>query len=136
MKITLSFAFSRQKAQDLVSSKGVQVYLHLIKLLKWQDDLNYDKHIDDINTWLIEVSRIHMKPKGNIPSTRNYFDWLFGSYNSHSETNYTVKVLTSKYGNLPVLLTNEQLYERLNTVYQMLSIDLGTRQFEGIQKYL
>lgn len=131
----LSF-YTRDKTRDLVQSIAPPVRQHLIKILKWDDQLNYHKHVDDIDQWLVNVSELRMKPNGKLPSPKNYYDWLFTDFDSQSSTDYVVRILRSRYDRFPTLLIDQQLYDKLRSLYKQLSVDLSFRQFEGIQHYL
>jgi hypothetical protein len=136
MRITFSMAFTRSKAQNKVSDKGIQIRLHLIKILKWNDPINYDKHLDDINNWLYEIADIRLKSDGKNPTIKNYLDWLFGDRDLQEDTNYTINMMKSNYGGLKERMSDTEVHNYLHRLYRQLSNDLGTRRFEGIQKYL
>ena len=48
-------AFNKKKMEEKISSLENQINLHLIKLLRYKDDTNKQKHINDIMTWLIDI---------------------------------------------------------------------------------
>lgn len=136
MSITLSFAYTREKAQDIIYGKGLAVYLHLIKVLRWVDQQNLSKHLDDINVWVAEISHVCMKPNPKFPTERNYYDWMFSNCDSQKEIDISIRSLRPAYGKLPDRLTNEQVYATLRTLYRQLAKDLSRRTFQGIERYL
>lgn len=51
-------AYSKQKAEDILTSEMDPLAEHLIKILKWKDSYNNPKHVRDINNqWLKRVQK-------------------------------------------------------------------------------
>lgn len=128
-------AFNRKDAESKITSLGVPIIEHLIKIFKWKDDLNYHKHIGDINGWLYKIQDIYLK--GNTkPSANNYFQWIFVDNVRLGEVNIrrTIKAL-HRYHHLPVLRTDEEVYDIIKAILYKVSMDLPLNTFEDIENY-
>lgn len=57
-------AYSKQKAEDILTSEMDPLAEHLIKVLKWEDSYNNPKHIQDIQLqWLIRIKDVLVRSK-------------------------------------------------------------------------
>lgn len=66
---------AQKHIENQISDKSEQIIFHLIKVLKWQDDLNYNKHCDDLNTWFWYCQKKKINSKRIKP--KQYQTWLF-----------------------------------------------------------
>lgn len=130
-------AFERDKAESKITDIGIPVLLHLIKILKWEDKDNYDKHIKDINGWLFSIKRILIKPKGKRFKPNQYYSFLFEEQikNVNDITNAVYGDLQN-YHNLKVINTDREVYNKLKNIYKQLSNDISDGSFMGIQFYV
>ncbi len=53
----------KKKFEEIISGLSDPILLQLIKILKWEDIQNYNKHLVDIDGWLRKINRLKMKPK-------------------------------------------------------------------------
>jgi hypothetical protein len=128
---------SKSDAERKVKNIFTHIFKHLVKILKWDDPVNYDKHIADIDNWIYDLYILKLKPNGRPISGKLMYAWLFGDdLDSMEDVEITVRILSKSYSKLPVLLTNEQLYARLTEIYGKLSQDIDQRNFESIDTYL
>lgn len=130
-------AIPRKKAEDNITSLGYQIIRHLIKVLYWEDNVNYNKHIHDINTWLNKIDLIELKPNNRKPSKKEFYDWMYDwMYSSKNQIYKIVKNIDKDYGNLKVINTPENLMKEVKSIYTDLSIDLSEDNLKNIEIYL
>lgn len=130
-------AFERDKAETRVTELGLPILYHLIKILKWEDPLNYDKHISDINNWLFDVQDVVIKPKGKRFKPDQYFSFLFEEQ-IESVIDVTKKIngKLQPYHNLREINSDPEVYNKLKLIYKQISIDISSNNFTNIRKYL
>ena len=130
-------AIDRSKAEKVITSLSDEVYEHLLKILYWKDELNYNKHIKDIDTWLIKVDRIEIKPNSKKLKTQDYLNWLYEDmHSSERQLEKTINKLSKDYGNLPIVTDKTNLYQKIKNIYSELSKDLSSDKFSTISKYI
>lgn len=135
MKITMLSAFSRVDVKKNIMRLSIPIIRHLLKVMKWDDPVNYSKHIDDIDQWLFEIYVLKMKPNNKTPNAGEFFKWLYDPYSTAEDINKMLVALNAKY-KLPVLRTNEQIHIELPRLYKALATDLANGTFVSIQSYL
>ena len=70
-------AFKKRVMEDKIRNLENQINEHLIKFLRYKDNINEDKHINDIMTWLYTIDGYDwQKPKRKF-SKELYFKLLF-----------------------------------------------------------
>jgi len=131
-------AVDRKKAEQVLNSLSDEIFEHLIKILYWIDDLNFDKHCKDINTWLYKCQDILLKPNSKRLTEKNYYEWLYEEFNSsESQLSSTIKRRLKDYHSLPrTELTKNDLYIKLKNIYKEISKDLSLDKFEDIKEYI
>lgn len=131
-------ATDRKKAEKVINGLGDEIFKHLIKILYWVDDINYNKHCSDINSWLYKIQDIELKPNSKRISAKDYYFWLYDEfYSSKNQLNSTIKRKLKDYHNLArTNITEEELYTKLKIIYENLCVDLNTNKFEDIKDYL
>ena len=73
----LEQAFRKKDAERRIEGLAKPIYLHLVKILYWEDRTNYQKHINDIDKWLFDIDDIKIKPKNKSLQPKFIYDWLF-----------------------------------------------------------
>ena len=131
-------ATDRKKAEKVINGLGDEIFKHLIKILYWIDDINYNKHCSDINSWLYKIQDIELKPNSKRISAKDYHFWLYDEfYSSINQLNSTIKRKLKDYHNLKrTNITEEELYNKLKNIYEKLCKDLNTNKFEDINEYI
>ena len=131
-------ATDRKKAEKVINGLGDEIFKHLIKILYWIDDINYNKHINDIDTWLNKVDKIEIKPKSSRLKKSDYYNWLYDElHSSSSQLRKSIKFISKEYGKLQKSgLNEEDLYLKLKQIYTELSLDLHSDNFNSIKDYL
>ena len=121
-------AYSKQKAEDILTSEMDPLTEHLIKILKWKDSYNNPKHVRDINNqWLKRVqkavvsSSIKMKLKQLkrivVDESMSTFNISISSLNDEYDINYN--------GSLIAYRTNEEVKYELERILIELAIQLS-----------
>ena len=131
-------ATDRKKAEKVINGLGDEIFKHLIKILYWIDDINYNKHCTDINSWLYKIQDIELKPNSKRISVKDYYFWLYDEfYSSKNQLNSTIKRKLKDYHNLKRTdITEEELYIKLQELYKHLCTDLSNNKFEDIKDYI
>jgi TusA-related sulfurtransferase len=128
-------AFSKRDVESKITSLSVPIIEHLIKVLKWEDELNYDKHIRDISSWIRQIKPL--KFKGNkFPKERDYYQWMFlDHFTSEHDISEWVKDLTN-YHQLTAIRDNEHVYFAISEIIKNISHDLAFNNLKDIKSYV
>ena len=133
----LEMATDRKNAHILIRGLGKQIFLHLIKVIKWEDDINYNKHIADIDNWIYNIQSIKYKPKNKRFSNRQYYQWMYDDlFGDIEDMKVFLKQYLSNYVNLPEKMSNFELITKLKEIYKQLTYDISKGKFDGIESYL
>lgn len=128
-------ALQRKDVESKISNLSDDVIEHLIKILKWRDPLNYDKHVKDTNGWLNRIARYEIKKKG-VPNEEDYFKWIFlDSAATVDRITLFIKGMPAYHG-LPVIRTDEEVFNIIQHVMVNVCKDLAMQQFQSIAPYL
>lgn len=134
---TMAMAYLQKKAEEKVSGLSKPILTHIIKVLYYKDDVNFDKHCSDINEWLDSISGIKLKPKNKRLSPSKYYEWLFDEpVDGISTLDGILNRLNRDYNSLPKLRSKEDIMNKLYPLYTQLSIDLSNDTFFSIKDYL
>lgn len=124
-------AFRRRDAETRISSLTISIFSHLIKVLKWQDETNYNKNCSNIDEWIRQIQIIKLKGN-NKPSQSDYFQWMFNDVVSNEETVIrNIKSMSRTYI-LPVIRTDDEVFQIIKNILYQLSYDLPVNKFESI----
>lgn len=121
-------AYSKQKAEDILTSEMDPLTEHLIKILKWKDSYNNPKHVRDINNqWLKRVqkavvsSSIKMKLKQLkrivVDESMSTFNISISALKDEYDINYN--------GSLIAYRTDEEVKYELERILIELAIQLS-----------
>ena len=139
MKLEVLFfeqARSRQDSESRITALAEPVIYYLIKILKWNDDLNFDKHCKDIDTWLNQTAFVKVKGK-KTPKRRDYYQWMFLDVVQNQDTlSKIIKKILYAYHSLPEARTDQEVYFELERILSELSNDLAKQNLQDIEKYL
>lgn len=135
--LILEMVFERDKAESKVTELGLPILYHFIKILKWEDPLNYNKHIDDINNWLTDIQDIKIKPKRKRFKPEQYYEFLFEEQ-IESVIDITKKINSAKFKKYQILKeinSDIEVYNKLKVIYKQISNDISKNNFTSIEKY-
>ena len=75
--IISEMAFDRKTVMRKIDGLEKPINLHLIKIIRYRDDLNFDKHINDMVVWLTDIQELDVgKANKKLPES-DYFKLLF-----------------------------------------------------------
>lgn len=111
---------------------------HLIKILKWEDDRNYNKHVNDLeNKWFNKIKKVKIYTKTKRFKTNQYFDLMFNSWVEDLETLKEIIVDDlSKYKDLKTIRSDEEVFEKLFQIIKSIGLDLSKGIKKHIKEYL
>ena len=69
--------FERKVIFDKIRGLENQINLHLIKIIRYEDEQNFQKHINDLETWLIDIQDLDFRKANNKLKQQDYFNLLF-----------------------------------------------------------
>jgi len=128
-------AFSRKEVESKITNLGSPIIKHLIKIIKWEDEINYEKHCNDITEWFYQVQRMKLK-NDKRPLGKDYYKWLFvDNVEDENEIIRWIRSL-SNYHQLKSKSTDSEVYQKINIIIQKISNDLSKNRFEDIRHYL
>jgi hypothetical protein len=126
-------ALDRSKAQDRISGFTTPVVKHLVKILKWRDELNYQKHVGDIDDWLLELVDVRIN-NSKIPTRNDYTNWII--VHAHSHLPQWNRKLKKDYGKLPELRSDAEVTSELNRILSQLVDIIDKQMFNTIEQFI
>lgn len=131
--IMIEMASDRSKAKTRIIGLGKPLLEHLIKVLRWKDDINYYKHLKDIDSW---IKQIYQAGRG-ISKEKDYFEWLFSErIRDVSDIQRVISHLEPNYDILTTIRSTDDVYNLLYDLYRQISVDLGKGNIIHIRDYL
>lgn len=127
-------AFDRKDVESKITDLSYPVIEHMIKISKWKDDLNFDKHCNDINKWLFKIQSFYIRGKRK-PTQVDYFKWMYEDVAQNSKTISRYIRGLHEYKNLPVISEDEEVHDKIKAWLYRISFDLSLNQFEDIRDY-
>lgn len=117
--------------EQKISNEAFPLFVHLIKMLKWEDYRNNDKHRRDINQkWLNRIFRAvdqsEIKPKpGRIKR------WIFDEIKDSFERE--VDLLKDNYGSLKEYRSDEEVLALLEKIYQLIDDKISPKKYKSFK---
>ena len=127
-------AYKRDKIFREVESKERQIYNHLLKVLFYNDPYNNEKHLKDIETWLIDIQL--MKTKSSWLTKDMFFSILYAGIEEDFDYKAEKRKLDIHYGSLQKSkLSPSEIKLRLDKIYDRICKELATKSFKEIRSY-
>ena len=127
-------AYKRDKIFREVESKERQIYNHLLKVLFYNDPYNNEKHLKDIETWLIDIQL--MKTKSSWLTKDMFFSILYAGIEEDFDYKAEKRKLDIHYGSLQKSkLSPSEIKLRLDKIYDRICRELTTKSFKKIRDY-
>ncbi len=138
-EILNAYYLNRKKTQSRLEDFSDPLILHLIKILKWEDDINYKKHINDINNkWLLPMQRRKINKKRI--SSKDYENYLFRESFPDNFKEFDIIVNSAEFDeyrqNLKEVRSNKEVYDKINSMIKPICDDLSNYNFQTIENYL
>jgi hypothetical protein len=128
-------AFHRQEVESRITYLTYSVVEHLIKVLKWEDKLNYDTHIRDINSWMFKIQSFILKGNKR-PTQKDYYQWMVNDV-VQNELNIELWIRgLHRYSHLPVLRTDKEVFDIIKIILYKTSLVLPLTNFRDITDYI
>ena len=128
-------ALRRREVESKITDLAYPIFDHLIKIIKWQDSINYSKHCQDIDNWLSRIQNYYYKGNKK-PNQYDYFQWMFHDVIRDQETvSRQIRNMT-RYQSLLEIRTKDEVYQILKSIIYQISYDLPVNKFETITDYL
>jgi len=128
-------AFDRKDVEARITSIADPIVEHLVKALKWEDPVNYEKHLGDINNWLFQIQRLKMK-NNKKPTQHDYYTWMFTDVAQDELTISRFVKGLHRYHHLPIIKTDDEVFNIIKNILYQLSYDLALNKFDDINHYL
>lgn len=113
-------AFDRKTVIKKIEGLERPINLHLIKVIRYKDELNFEKHLKDIKKWIEEIQELDVGKKDKKLPEREYFKLLFTSrFSDEHNSKYILKLekgVLSEYSNLPKLRDEK---ETISLIYKI-----------------
>ena len=127
-------AYKRDKIFREVESKERQIYNHLLKVLFYNDPYNNEKHLKDIETWIIDIQL--MKTKSAWLTKDMFFSILYAGIEEDFDYKAEKQKLDIHYGSLQSSeLSPSEIKQRLDKIYDRICRELSTKSFKEIRSY-
>lgn len=138
--IISEMAFNRKDVIRKIEDLEDQINLHLIKIIRYKDEVNFEKHIKDIMTWLIKIQRMDVGKKDKKLPEKDYFKILFlqpftDIKNTKRIKNYERAELKS-YTKLPILRTEEETIEIIFIIQKEIAKRLSEDDIYEIDEFI
>jgi hypothetical protein len=131
----MEMAYRRNEIESKITALSDPITDHLIKILKWNDPINYKKHCNDIDKWLFKIQAFKLK-QNRRPSQSDYFQWMFSDVAANELTVKRFIRGLHEYHHLPIIRDDFEVYDMLKAIFYQLSYDLHLNRFETILDYL
>lgn len=135
----LEMAMEKKIAENKVRGVSGPVILHLIKVLRWSPGQDYDKHIHDINSWLLDIQDIYLKGgRRKRLSAERYYQLLWDEPMGGNEVRLVQSKLKRQLRGYSgeVVMEPEDIAVALEKAYKELSADMAADEFDDIKDYL
>jgi len=133
-------AFDRKTVMRKIEDLEDQINLHLVKIIRYEDELNFEKHLKDIMTWLIKIQKMDVGRKCNKLPQKDYFKLLFvqpftDETNSQRIRDYERSDL-KYHKNLPRLRTEEETVKIIHKIQKEIAKRLSENDIYDIDDYI
>ena len=132
-------AFERKKAKNTVTSLSFNIIEHLTKIYIFENAVDKNHWMNELNNWLLEIDRIYLKPKNTKLSKQEIYNWILIDAAPHYSVEFlekTSKRLSKQYPYKMHSIDYEWLLQKLFTIIDKVATDISNDMFENIGDYL
>ena len=130
-RLITEVALERYDLEVKITGSGKPLVDHIIKVLRYQDQLNYNKHINDIDDWLSEIE--NFKAKKQRVKIKYYVEWVFDE--RLKSFNKRIKALDKKYKDCKIIRSDQEVLDIINRIKEPICRDLISNDFSTIKEY-
>jgi len=127
-------AFERKLVINRIRGLENQINEHLIKILMFDDEINFNKHFNDIENWLYQIQDFDVNKKGNKLKEKDYFKLLFVEpISDNTNVNYVNKKLKrslKKYSTLKHIRTSSEVVYDMYQIHKIIANALSNDEIE------
>ena len=133
-------AFNRKTVIRKIEDLEDQINLHLVKIIRYKDDVNFSKHLKDIKNWLVSIQKLDVGKKDKKLPEKEYFKLLFeqpftDNTNSKRILNYEKSDL-KHYSNLPRIRDEKETVQMLYTIQKIIAKKLANDDIWDIDEVI
>lgn len=135
--IITEMAFDRKTVIKKIDGLEKPINLHLIKIIRYKDDLNFSKHLKDIIQWLRDIQELDVGKKDKKLPEKEYFKLLFSNRFTDKTNSNHIKDLEkgslSDYKDLEKMRTEEETIILLFEIHKIISKKLADNDIWDIE---
>ena len=138
--IITEMAFDRKTVIKKIDGLEKPLNLHLIKIIRYNDDLNFEKHLKDIVQWLRDIQELDVGKKDKKLPEKEYFKLLFTNRFTDETNSKHIKDLEkgslSDYISLNRIRTEEETIKILYDIHKIISKKLSQNDIWDIEEII
>ena len=138
--IITEMAFDRKTVIKKIDGLEKPLNLHLIKIIRYKDDLNFEKHLKDIVQWLRDIQELDVGKKDKKLPEKEYFKLLFTNRFTDNTNTKHIKDLEkgslSDYKSLGRIRTEEETIRILYDIHKNISKKLAKNDIWDIEEII
>ena len=131
-------AYNRKAAISKIDDISKPIIEHLVKILKYKDPINFNKHCKDINEWVEKINELKVK-SGKL-NQKDYYNAMWDLRMEPNNYDVIKRILIKQqpdYGSLEQTdLDYKELFEKIKDIFVKLSKDMGSKLTIDIRDYL
>ena len=117
-----------------------QINLHLVKIIRYKDDLNFEKYLKDVKNWLVQIQKMDVGKKNKKLPEKEYFKLLFtqpftDATNIKRIQDYEKSDLKD-YLKLPRIRSEQETVELLFKIHKEIAKRLSNNDIWDIEDYI
>ena len=118
-------AFKRKKLIEKIEGLQNPINEHLLKIILFDDKVNFSKHVNDLETWLLDIQEMDFLSSNKKLKSKDHFNTLFiEPISNDSNVQYIENKLRGKlkkYSKLPRRRSNEEAIIILYNLHKEIS---------------
>ena len=123
--VITEMAFDRKTVIRKIDGLEKPINLHLIKIIRYEDESNFNKHLKDVIQWLRDIQELDVGKKDKKLTEKEYFKLLFTNRFTDETNSKHIKDLEkgslSDYKSLQRIRTEEETIKVLYDIHKIIS---------------
>ena len=133
-------AFDRKTVMKKIDGLEKPLNLHLIKIIRYKDDLNFYKHLKDIIQWLEDIQELDVGKINKKLPEKEYFKLLFSNRFTNETNSKHIKDLEKgslkAYKDLERIRTEEETIKILFNIHKIIAKKLADNDIHDIDEVI